>query len=225
MQHRSYEEEWMDDLSYEGPPLYQTLRELDNINHLLGGFRVSLKGIEQLLGSTNNTHIKVLDLGCGSGGFFHVLESFLKKKNNTLEAFGWDANPHVTSYAQLQHPSYTFETRDVLTDPFPECDIIHAGLFLHHFREDELRFIIQKMVNASRLGVVINDLHRHPLAYHSIKWLTSLFSRSPMVRFDAPLSVRRGFHRHEWQGVIKGPYRLQWRWAFRWLVVIPPLPR
>jgi hypothetical protein len=41
--------------------------------------------------------------------------------------------------------------------------------------------------------VIINDLHRHFFAYYSIRTLTTLFSKSPMVRHDAPVSVRRAF--------------------------------
>jgi hypothetical protein len=72
-------------------------------------------------------------------------------------------------------------------------------------------------------GFFINDLHRHPIAYHSIKWLTTIFSGSELVKNDAPLSVRRGFLKKEWEallhaGEISG-YRIQWKWAFRWLVI------
>jgi hypothetical protein len=73
------------------------------------------------------------------------------------------------------------------------------------------------------VGLLVNDLHRHALAYHSIKLLTALFSRSAMVKFDAPLSVLRGFRKDELQTVLRTAglenAAVRWKWAFRWQVV------
>ena len=68
--------------------------------------------------------------------------------------------------------------------------------------------------------VIINDLHRNVLAYWSIKALTSVFSRSYMVRNDAAVSVKRGFKKKELKELLDrlniNGYSLNWRWAFRW---------
>jgi hypothetical protein len=61
------------------------------------------------------------------------------------------------------------------------------------------------------------------LAYYSIKWLTRLFSKSYLVKNDAPISVERGFIKKEWENLcglagIK-PVSIQWQWAFRHLIV------
>jgi hypothetical protein len=75
-----------------------------------------------------------------------------------------------------------------------------------------------------RLAIVINDLHRHPLAYYAIKWLTRWFSKSPMVQYDAALSVLRSFSRHDWESIFKkaelSEVHLRWRWAFRWQICV-----
>jgi hypothetical protein len=74
------------------------------------------------------------------------------------------------------------------------------------------------------VGIVVNDLHRHWLAYHAIKILTRLFSKSAMVKYDAPLSVLRGFTRGELADILKKAgivqYTLKWKWAFRWQIII-----
>ena len=73
-------------------------------------------------------------------------------------------------------------------------------------------------------GFFIADLHRHPLAYYSIKWLTGLFSKSYLVKNDAPLSVLRGFSRKEWESLLTKAgiknYSIRWKWAFRWLIIV-----
>jgi hypothetical protein len=76
-----------------------------------------------------------------------------------------------------------------------------------------------------RIGIVINDIHRHWLAYYSIKLLTRLFSKSAMVKFDAPLSVLRAFSRQELSDILHQAgirhFQLSWKWAFRWQAVCP----
>jgi len=71
--------------------------------------------------------------------------------------------------------------------------------------------------------VIINDLHRHFLAYYSIKWITRFFSKSPMVQNDACLSVWRAFTKNDWEEILKlaeiQSYNLVWRWAFRWKLI------
>lgn len=70
----------------------------------------------------------------------------------------------------------------------------------------------------------MNDIHRHPLAYHSIKLLTDLFSQSAMVKFDAPLSVLRAFSKNELNDILQRAgitdFSLNWKWAFRWQLII-----
>ncbi|MBO9571645.1 MAG: SAM-dependent methyltransferase, partial [Chitinophagaceae bacterium] len=76
----------------------------------------------------------------------------------------------------------------------------------------------------TKKGFFINDLQRHPVAFHSIKWLTRMFSKSYLVRNDAPISVMRGFTRKEWE-ILLGKagiknYSVKWKWAFRFLIIV-----
>ena len=82
-------------------------------------------------------------------------------------------------------------------------DIIFSSLFCHHFTDDELIQMLQWMKQNSTVGFFINDLHRHPLAYNSIKYITKFFSKSYLVKNDAPLSVLRGFKKNEWKNIFE----------------------
>lgn len=140
---------------------------------------------------------------------------------------GIDANPHIVQYAQAQTKDITFHTADVCSDTFgnDRADIFVATLFLHHFDDQQLIDLFQKLYRQARIGIVVNDIHRHWFSYHSIKWLTRLFSRSKMVKYDAPLSVRRAFTRADLVSILRAAgienYFLRWKWAFRWQLVIP----
>jgi len=88
--------------------------------------------------------------------------------------------------------------------------------------------MVKWMERECKSGFFINDLHRHFLAYHSIRLLTRTFSKSRLVKNDAPISVTRGFSRADWQRILTdaglNDYHLYWRWAFRWLLTYQKIP-
>lgn len=222
---RSEAMEIMDDLNCSGEVVHQTLRELEFINRTLGGNDVTISGVRQLLGKNPKGRLSIIDLGCGGGDMLALLKKRLKLNASYK---GIDANPNIVQYAQQHNGTedIQFEAVDIFSDVFRQktCDIAIATLFLHHFSQQQLVQIFSSLKNQSRIGIVVNDLHRHPLAYYSIKVLTRLFSKSAMVKFDAPLSVLRGFSRKELKEILHqagiANYTLRWLWAFRWQVVI-----
>ena len=57
-------------------------------------------------------------------------------------------------------------------------DLVISSLLTHHLADAEIVDFLDWMETHARMGWFINDLHRHPLAYHSIRWLTRWWSRS-----------------------------------------------
>lgn len=224
---RSAELEIMDDLDCHGEVVDQTLRELEVINRLLGGDDVTIDGVRKI--AKGHKDVSIADYGCGGGDLaMKIIQSMPDLK---VKIEGIDANPHIIDFARENCKKFkdiTFRVLDVFSNK-TRYDIIVATLFIHHFTDEQLVTLFKSMKEHSRLGVVINDIHRHPFSYFSIKWLTALFSKSAMVKFDAPLSVRRAFKRNELIDVLRkadiDSYVLTWKWAFRWqLVITNPRP-
>ena len=229
LKHRSEDKEIMDDLNFSDPVVFQTLRELDTINQYLGGNQVTFSGIEKLLQKSPPQALSIADLGCGSGDILRRIANWDRLKGTQLQLEGIDANPHITEYAQKhchECQNITFKAWDIFDDRFSKqsYDIILATLFFHHFSDEELISCFSNLKNQARTGIVINDIHRHWAAYYSIKGLTQLFSKSSMVKYDAPLSVARAFRREELVQILMASgienYLLSWQWAFRWQLVI-----
>ena len=226
---RAYEEELMDDLDSGGEVIDQTLRELETINRWLGGNDVTTNGLKKLLKDHDTSEKLVLaDLGCGGGDILILVAKWARKNNVSLELRGYDANPNIISYAKENckaFPEISFFTEDIFSQAFKEnqFDIVLCTLFTHHFTDEQLTGIFHQFKDQAKVGVIINDLHRHWLAYYSIKLLTQLFSKSPMVKYDAPLSVRRAFRRIDLQKIMKAAdiktFSLKWMWAFRWQLI------
>ncbi|GJM29050.1 MAG: hypothetical protein DHS20C17_16850 [Cyclobacteriaceae bacterium] len=229
--HRSFKSEIMDDLQCGGTVLDQSLKELEIINRLLGGNSLTIDGIDRLQKSIGHPGRKltICDLGCGGGDMLKLVLSWARENNIQVELTGIDANPNVIQYA-IQNcrsePEIKFLTLDVFSKEFNslQFDIILSTLFFHHFDNQQLAGLFRTLSNQCRVGLVVNDLHRHWLAYYSIKVLTRIFSKSSMVRNDAPLSVQRSFIRSDILALMASSgiknFQLRWKWAFRWQLLI-----
>ena len=226
---RSREKEIMDDLDCSGPVLEQTLRELKTINRLLGGNGVTNRGLSQVVQRFPQDHYSLVDLGCGGGDMIAVMQAWASKKHIPIQFIGVDANANTIDLAKERQkalPEVHWQVANVFDSTFLEqqVDIATCTLFTHHFTDEELVQLFQGLKRKVRLAIVINDLHRHPLAYYSIKWLTRWFSKSPMVQNDAALSVLRSFKRRDWNSIFEeaglGKVEIHWRWAFRWQICV-----
>lgn len=225
---RSSVPEIMDDLQISGEVVGQTLRELEVINRLLGGNQVTVTGLSALLKNWNESRpVRITDMGCGGGDMLIRISNWARKKGIPVELTGVDANPHIVEYARTHSKGHSIKylQENIFDfDAIPESDIVIATLFLHHFSESELANILKEWSKRCALGIVVNDIHRHWLAFHSIALLTRWFSKSKMVINDAPLSVQRAFRRQELEEILMKAsldhYDLRWAWAFRWSLVI-----
>jgi 2-polyprenyl-3-methyl-5-hydroxy-6-metoxy-1,4-benzoquinol methylase len=227
---RSQQIEIMDNLNCSGEVVHQTLRELETINKLLGGNYVTINGLSNLLKrKVSNGDFVIGDLGCGSGDILKLIYTWGRENNIKLSLTGVDANPNIIAFAEKNSatfPSIRYETADIFSESFRQkkFDVVIGTLFFHHFDDTQLTNFFAQLKSQCRIGVVINDIHRHWLAYYSILFLTRLFSRSAMVKFDAPLSVLRAFRKDELKKILAEAgienYSLRWMWAFRWQLII-----
>lgn len=226
---RSYQPEMMDDLSFGGDDMIKTLDELEIINRRLGGHKVVLNALDKLLKNIPaKKEIHIADLGCGGGDMLRILARWGRKKGLKLKLHGIDANSFITEYGEFrsaEYPEISYHVMDIFSDKFAGTgyDVVLCSLFCHHFNEGQLQRLYRQLKKQAKLGVVINDLHRHWFAYHSIKYITKLFSNSPLIKNDAPLSVARGFSRQDIENIMHHAgihtYSLKWKWAWRWQLV------
>ncbi len=223
---RSYDKELLDSTNIPFRDIAENMKELEFINSYLGGHSITIEGFKKLTGIKKN--ISVCEIGCGGGDNLNAIGRFCKRNNIRAQFTGIDINADCIEYAKAksQVDDVTFMVSDYRLANFEsKPGIIFSSLFCHHFTDDELVEMLQWMKDQAVAGFFINDLHRHPLAYNFIKFATKMFSSSYLVKNDAPLSVLRGFRKAEWQKLLKKAgitnYTMQWKWAFRYLIVVP----
>ena len=226
--HRSSEMEIMDDFTMEGVLFRDTLDKLEIINRFLGGNSVTINGLKKLLeNQPKNKTITIVDLGCGNGDILRDVSKFGRKNNYSFKLIGIDANLAATEYAKELSKEYSelsFKTMDILSEDFKKqsYDVVLCTLFLHHLKNEELISFLKKTTENATIGVVVNDLHRHKLAYYLFK-LIGFFIKNKMVRQDGLTSVLRAFKKKDLENIakeIKVHFSIQWKWAFRYLWIL-----
>ncbi len=225
---RSSAAEMMDDFTIEGLVLRDTLDKLETINRLLGGNSATLKGLKKILLKSSKTKtITIVDLGCGHGDILRDVAKFGRKNSYKFKLIGIDANNAAIDYAKAlskDYPELSFETIDVFSEDFKKqtYDVVLCTLFLHHFKNNEIIPFLKSTVQKASIGVIVNDLHRHKLAYYLFKMI-GLFIKNKMVREDGLTSVLKAFKRNELETILTKTgvnFSIQWKWAFRYLWVL-----
>ena len=228
---RLHGEELMDDFSITDARLIRALDALRWVNRLLGGYATSLQVLRPYLRAQAGRRVRLLDVGTGVADYPEVLVRWADRQGLDVHVTAVDANPATAAHARRTldrrlPPSLrdriTVTVADALRLPYDDgaFEVVMAAMFMHHLREKEAVALVREMRRVARDGVLVNDLHRHPLAYLGILIPARLLPVSPMFRHDAPVSVRRGFRRADLEAVAVGAglegYRIRRHWAFRW---------
>jgi 2-polyprenyl-3-methyl-5-hydroxy-6-metoxy-1,4-benzoquinol methylase len=172
---RSTQKEWMDlGPDYYTPQEYEEcLCQLNSIGSYLGGDAATLRAIRRLPQMPKS----ILDVGCG-GGFFTIK---LAKHYPQAHVTGIDIAPEAIAFARRQLQNLTSPQSNI-TFSLPSTpqlnyvagsfDIVTATLVCHHLSDDELVLFLRQAYHTANQAVVINDLHRHPLASRafSTRW-------------------------------------------------------
>lgn len=211
-----------------GEELRETLRQLRRINRYLGGGTTTRRALDDLVRRSGallaEGPITVLDVGGGSGDAAPVILDWARRRGLRVHVTVVDLHPLTVDEASRRLSDLAgvdVRQGDLFDQHDASFDIVHSALFLHHFDGDLAAAALRAMGRVARVGVVVNDLHRHPVPWTLIRCITAVLSRNRLIRADAPHSVARGFVEDDWMrlGAAAG-LDLHWRrsWAWRWAV-------
>ncbi len=200
---RSDEPELMDAVDLSLDEFRECLLSLETINRLTLAYRPTLQWLRPWLNSQEP--LRILDAGCGGGDMLRQIARNLpahRVEQQSVQLLGVDLNPWSREVAESigSPPCIKYFTGNVLEfESEQPVDIVICSLFTHHLTNEQLVAFLRWMHGRARLGWFINDLHRHPVPYHFIKFATRVFSRNRLIRNDAAVSVARSFTRPDWR--------------------------
>lgn len=227
---RTMSYEIMDDFDLQGDELENTLRDLDKINKWLGGNKITLQGVKELLQTYPiEKPVHIVDVGCGNGTMLREIATWGRSTDYEIKLTGIDANPHAIGIAERTSeyfPEITYKSQNIFSEDFrkQKFDIILCTLTLHHFKNDEIEEILDGFYRQATLGVVINDLHRSKQAYFLFKAFCKVFINNKIAKDDGLTSILRGFKKKDLKRfasrIPSKNQKIKWKWAYRYQWII-----
>ncbi|MCY9695322.1 methyltransferase domain-containing protein [Paenibacillus alginolyticus] len=226
--HRAKALELMDDHTTGGLELREALRHLQILNRIFGAAGPTLYGLQRLwMEADKPRRLSVLDIGSGSGDVNRHILRWADENRIDLKITLVDITEEACEEARLlfrNEPRVDVIRNDLFELPEGCADVITGTQFVHHFNTDELPNVINCMLKASRLGVVINDIHRHWIPWAAV-WLTArIVSSNRYIVNDGPLSVAKGFRSEDWNNLRNALSAAKmfysWRPLFRYVIVV-----
>ena len=189
---RERHSELMDDPVLDQVEHRRALAALARINRVTNSAGVLWPPIRELARKLGRT-VHLLDVATGCGDVPSELRARAKQAGVPLEVVACDVSPMAVAEAGYQLCGGFF-IRDALRYRLPiGFDVVTCSLFLHHLEDDDAATLLANMANAARHLVLVNDLARSRFNYCAVWAACHALTRSRVVRFDGPASVRSAF--------------------------------
>jgi len=200
---RTVTDEIMDGPNVPESAHLQALEGLCKINRFSHTARQILAPILEMAQRNNLDRLSLLDIACGGGDVPIAVATAAKSHGLSIDLTLLDRSPTALSRAaSAAHdagiPCHTVQG-DVLSDlPDSNFDIVTSTLFLHHVPEPaQVIDLLKGMRRVARRMIVISDLRR---SRRALLWTwigCRLISRSKIVHYDGPVSVRAAWTMNE----------------------------
>jgi SAM-dependent methyltransferase len=189
--------EILDDLAPEDPRAARSRRDLRRVHRAMGTVSALHRALSRLrLAARPQT---ILELGAGDGSLLLRLAAAVRPHWPGVKLTLLDRQPIVNSTTLESYRRHDWEVTTVREDalrwarepPRHHYDLTVATLFLHHFKDAELRELLRGVVSQSRAFIAIEP-RRETLAKVGSR-LIGLLGTNAVTRTDAVKSVAAGF--------------------------------
>ena len=176
-----------------------SLADIERLSARFGGYALTLREIRRLAArAPRDRTLVVLDVGGGAAGLAVRGVDWARREGVALRVVLVEREPAALALARracVGYPEIRLVQADATALPIRAgaADVATSSLMLHHLPPDAAVASLREMAAAARLGVVVNDLLRTPLAWALVWLATRLMRCHPISRHDGPLSVRRAY--------------------------------
>lgn len=178
--------------------------------------------------------LRLLDLACGGGDVLRALARRARQSRLPWTFAGVDKSEVALDYAreQARHANLeaSFVACDLLGDDWLEApaardvDVVVCSLFLHHLSDGDAVSLLRRAAAVAQSKLIVNDLNRSVINRWLTWWGCHLLTRSPIVQFDGPASIRAAFSHDEARQLATAAglhnatvsRRLPARWLLEW---------
>jgi 2-polyprenyl-3-methyl-5-hydroxy-6-metoxy-1,4-benzoquinol methylase len=200
---RAIAEELMDADDLDAATYSAVVGDLAKVNVVTMARRPTLGFVRRALGTRKS--FKLLDVGFGDGDMLRTIARWAAKHGVEAELVGVDLNPR-SELAAKEHTPAGMQIRWITGDyadlAGQDWDMVVSSLVAHHMTHDQLVHFVRFMQAESRMGWLVNDLHRHGFAHWGFPILARVFGWHRIVRLDGTLSIARSYRPAEWPPIL-----------------------
>ncbi len=185
-------------------------RFMEGVNGYFGGTRVVQRFLSaEMKSRTVSSPLRILDIGSGSCDIPLAVSRWARAHAipvhiTCLEVAGPAVEIARRKLACANDPAVILLQEDAFThQPAEPYDCAVASMCFHHFSNDQILLLLQRLRTCVNHRVLINDLRRSPWASLGAGLLLACTGAMPGVRHDALLSIRRGFKISELEAVLQ----------------------
>lgn len=200
---RSKADEQMDAADLSPETYAAILGDLATANMLTMAARPTLAFLDRI--ARLGQKLKILDVGYGHGDMLRRIARWSERRGVVCELVGIDLNPRSEAIAREATPPdmpITYRTGDYAELAGEQWHAVISSLVAHHMSHDQLVDFLRFMEREAERGWLVNDLHRHRLAYMGFPLLARAMGWHRIVREDGTLSIARSFRPDEWQAIL-----------------------
>jgi 2-polyprenyl-3-methyl-5-hydroxy-6-metoxy-1,4-benzoquinol methylase len=175
---------------------------LARLNAFSGAANILWRPIAELARRHSLKSVRVLDVATGSADVPFRLWRIGRANGLDLQIDGCDVSETALmaarDAARAQNINANFFVCDAFVEELPrDYDVVITSLFTHHLTDAQAVKLLKAMKKAARHMVLVSDLERSKLNLSMVWLATRLVTRSPVVHYDGPASVKNSYTREE----------------------------
>ena len=192
----------MDDPALPPEEYRAVLADLGRVNRWTLAARPTLAFLARATGGAKA--FTLVDVGFGEGGMLRAIAAWAGKRGIEARLTGVDLNPKSEAAARaVTPPGLAIDWRTGDYRDLGRFDFVVSSLVAHHMSAAQLTAFLRWMEAHAERGWLINDLHRHRLAYAGYPLLARLLGVHRIVRDDGRLSIARAYRLAEWRRILE----------------------
>ncbi len=165
--------------------------DLRLVNAVMGNHR----WVERSLRRHGRPGWRILEIGAGDGALAQRLWQRGVCRPEQLHAVDLAGRPAAW-------PARSGWTQgDLLQQALPDCEVLIANLFLHHFQDDQIRRLGERLPPSTRLILAAEPARRRVHTFMG-RLFCALAELHPITRHDMQVSIRAGFRGDELQRAL-----------------------
>jgi len=220
--------ERMDDPNLDRDQHVRALCGLRRINWWSGNASLAWQPVRELAGELGTDRLRILDIATGAADIPISLWNKSQKHGLELEIEACDVSSTALEFAAENCQKAGAEVRlfplDILQDSCDQSyDLVMCSQFLHHFADEQAQAIVRTMARLATRRVIIIDLVRSRLNWLIVCFASHALSRSPVVHFDGPQSIRAAYTVTEMKAIARradlAHFEIRKHWPCRFVLI------